>query len=1008
MHKHWENPEVTGYGRLPAHANLTRTGQEISLDGSWQFKRVANPETGLDWLFEDTAAWLEVSVPSLWTMDDNVPEDRPIYTNVLMPFRAEPPHIPANPTGLYRRTVTLTDAFIAERVVIALNGVENCFYLYCNGVEIGFSKDARLPAEFDLTEYLRAGDNELAIKVLRYSDSSYIEDQDQWWHAGIHRSIRLYRTPKVYIRDVFAKPDLNLTNDDGELSITIRLGDFNRSTMNHEVRCRVTTLTGEPVTNEISASISPSNFYAVTGKGALLTVDTKIERVKAWNAETPNLYLLQVILFDDMANEIERCALRIGFRNIKIQDRELLINGVAVLIRGVNRHDHSDTTGKVIDEALMRRDLITMKQHNINAVRTSHYPNDSKFYELCDELGMYVVDEANLEAHHHYAQLGADPYWSNQFLIRGQRMVERDKNHASIIMWSVGNETGFGPNHMAMTAWIREYDASRPIHNESAICEQAVQQLWSENHRGTDVVCPMYPSVDEIINHAKNSPDPRPLIMCEFAHAMGNSCGNLAEYWDAVETWHGLQGGFIWEWKDHGIKDTVNGIDYWAYGGDFGEMRHDLNFVCDGLCWPDGTPHSSLIEYKKVIQPISVTQLSRHRFQVDNKQHFSGLSAYSVTFQLLLDGECIKTAALPRFDTPPGYLQAFHFNPQDHVDEALADREVSVIFEFHIDEATSWSDPDHLVAWDQITLQRAARSKTMTRARKLDIHGDNDKRIVTSENLGTLQFDAEGLAAWHYGGKSIITGRPHANFWRAPIDNDGIKGWSGQDEKALGLWRAAGLDDIQWQSSIHFDTKNKITQTEIGYCTAGKLQVITTYQLLDDALGVKHSFTIPKACLDLPRVGVRWQLNAEFENLAWLGHGPHETYADRKVSGRRQVHHSTVKDQYVPYILPQEHGNHTEVSWMTLGAPDMALTMTASNLIEASASHYPHELLTPAYHTYEITPDDNCWLSLDVRQRGLGGASCGPDTLPQYRLGAGRYALSYQLEPSQLKAGPQH
>ncbi|SVB82554.1 uncharacterized protein METZ01_LOCUS235408, partial [marine metagenome] len=457
-------------------------------------------------------------------------------------------------------------------------------------------------------------------------------------------------------------------------------------------------------------------------------------KVSPWSAETPALYELEVSLRDDVGDVLETFRFWVGFRRIEIRDRELLVNGTAILIRGVNRHDHHPDSGRVMTREDIQKDILQMKRHNINAIRTSHYPNASCFYDLCDELGMYVVDEANIEAHHHYARLGNEPVWANQFLSRGQRMVERDKNHPSIILWSMGNETGFGPNHMAMTGWIKQYDPSRPIHNENAICEQGVQRLWNENQQGSDVICPMYPSVDDIIQHAKTSDDPRPLIMCEFAHAMGNSCGNLKEYWDAVETWHGLQGGFVWEWKDHGIRAESNGIEYWAYGGDFGEDRHDLNFVCDGLCWPDGAPHSSLIEYKKVIQPISVTQRSKH-YRLTNKHDHIDLSGYDVSWYLLADGEVQRQGKLKPFKTPPGFYEDFNID----VGELAADRESVLRIEFRLREASNWAKSGHLVAWDQFLIGKSKKSERQSRGGETPVRHSSgrlstDDLAVTFDN----------------------------------------------------------------------------------------------------------------------------------------------------------------------------------------------------------------------------------------------------------------------------------
>ena len=999
MHKHWENPEVTGYGRLPAHASFRRDGRTLSLDGPWYFRRLAHPPDNHDWLNERCSDWLQVNVPGLWTMDPQVPEDQPIYTNVLMPFRAEPPRIPQNPTGLYRRTVMLDDPVPEGRWVLQLNGVESACYVYCNGIEAGFSKDSRLPVEFELSDHLQPGRNELAVMVLRYSESSYLEDQDQWWHAGIHRAVFLYQTPAVHIRDIFARPGYDEVTGRGSLNVTVRLGDDNRSSLDHRVSVTVLTPDGRPLFKPaLSGRIEPSNFYPVVGQGPVIELSAPERRVLAWNAELPRLYQLRVELSDDQGRIIETATLRIGFRSIRIEDRQLLVNGVAVLIKGVNRHDHSDLTGKVLTEADMRRDLLTMKQHNINAVRTSHYPNDTRFYELCDELGMYVVDEANLEAHHHYARLGKDPWWSQQFLARGMRMVERDKNHPCIIMWSMGNETGFGPNHMAMTAWIREYDPGRPIHNESAICEQAVRDMWNDNQHGTDVVCPMYPSVEAIVRHARDSDDPRPLIMCEYAHAMGNSCGNLKEYWDAVETWHGLQGGFIWEWKDHGIRASANGIEYWAYGGDFGEWRHDLNFVCDGLCWPDGTPHNALIEYKSVIQPISITRVGTAgcHFRILNKHDFIDLSGYVGTWIILEGGIEARRGNLPRFSTPAQYYEEFVIEPG----QLTPGKETSILFEFRLRRDCTWADSGHLVARNQLPLK--AKTSRFKQKPCEDITATRHGGQVTLESPDQqLQFNPSGFVSWLYKGKELLDGPPQFNFWRAPTDNDGIKGQPNQQGKAWSKWLSLGLDQIEWQHDLDVrkaGSRIRVLQVSTGSCAGGTLKVRSEYTPGISGIHAQHRFRVPRAFSDLPRIGIRWQLPGSFEKLSWFGNGPHETYRDRKASALHAVHTSTVHDQYVPYILPQEHGNLTEVIWLRLNDNALALTVRADPGIEASASHYPHETLTPAFHTYEVSPHASTWLSLDVMQRGLGGASCGPDTLPEYRIGPGDYQLCYQME----------
>lgn len=1017
-HKHWENPEVTGIGRLPPRSTFAcfrsrkdalagRNARALTLNGDWHFLRVAHPDAAPEgWVTGESGSdkWQRITVPGLWTRAADTP-DKPIYTNVLMPFKAEPPQVPDdNPTGLYWRTVDIPAGWLGERVVIHIGGVENCYYLYCNGTEVGFAKDARLPSEFDLSPYLERGRNTIALKVMRWSDASYIEDQDQWWHAGIHRDVYLYATPQVYLQDVFCRPDLRVEGRLGRLEIDVKLGGVNRDAVDHSVRVELLAPDGgKPVLKQpLEDTVTKSHFLPVIGKGPVLSFDARVGRVKPWTAETPVLYTLVVSLLDPSGKTIEATTLRIGFRHIEIRDRELLINGRPVLIKGVNRHDHCDTTGKVMTEALMRRDIETMKQHNVNAVRTSHYPNDSLFYALCDEYGLYVVDESNIEAHHHYRQLGRDPAWGPAFLDRVIRVVERDKNHPSVILWSMGNETGFGPHHAAMAAWVRERDPSRPIHNENAICEQGVGTMWEENAHGTDVICPMYPSVDDIVRHAQSSRDPRPLIMCEYAHAMGNSCGNLAEYWDAIESHEGLQGGFVWEWLDHGLAETANGIPYWAYGGDFGEERHDLNFVCDGLCWPDRTPHSSLVEYKKVIQPVSVTRVRGRTFRVHNKAWFTNLRGYAFTWELLVNGETVETSKPRRLNV------AARGSKDIRVDYRLptlgAGDEASVVFRFALADATSWAGKGHVVAWDQIQIATRRPKKPRTMRQAADVNVDvNGERVIARAGEVEYTFDDTGLMDCTCGNSAWVNQGPRLNVWRAPLDNDGIKGRADQSGKALGRWLSLGLDSIELTDTIvdvrrRRDGRAEIVTRQRFEPASGHIDMETRYVIESNTqLSVSHRFTVSKELGDLPRLGVRWQLPGAFEEFDWFGRGPHETWVDRKQSGIERVHRSTVTDQYVPYILPQEHGNLTDVRWLRVSGDMHSITFRPATLVEASASHYPHEVLTPAFHTYEVSPDDATWVCLDVMQRGVGGASCGPDTLPQYRLAAGRYRLDYEV-----------
>jgi beta-galactosidase/beta-glucuronidase len=482
--------------------------------------------------------------------------------------------------------------------------------------------------------------------------------------------------------------------------------------------------------------------------------------------------------------------------------------------------------------------------------------------------------------------------------------------------------------------------------------------------------------------------------MCEYAHAMGNSCGNLKEYWQAIESHHGLQGGFIWEWVDHGLAESMQGIPYWAYGGDFGEDRHDLNFVCDGLCWPDRTPHSSLLEYKKIIQPVSVSRLSKTRFRVTNKDFFTDLSKYHLTWNLLKNGESVANGRVKKLVTGPQESETIKLS---YSAPALGSGdELSVIFEFRLRQKTSWAAQNHLVAWDQIMLVRKKANRPKTRP-------TNFNPATRTLELGSVGqkvvFSDAGISAWYAGKQQLMSQGPKLNLWRAPLDNDGIKGWQNQTNKPLGRWLDAGINQLTMRHKTLHATRQEVKTETRASCRGGSIVCKTHYYVInDDSLLVNHFFEIDQSLPDLPRIGVRLILDPSFQKLSWFGRGPHETYIDRQESGKLMVHRSSVEDQYVPYILPQEHGNLTDVRWMHLGNSKYTMKIDAEVPCEASASVYPHESLTPAFHTYELVPSENTYVCLDARQRGVGGASCGPDTLTQYHVKPGQYSLAYTLQ----------
>ncbi|MGH0032011.1 MAG: glycoside hydrolase family 2 TIM barrel-domain containing protein, partial [Myxococcota bacterium] len=716
----WVRPECVGVGRLPMRtsfasfpdlASAEDGAREdspcfLSLDGAWRFRLCDRPEAapaGFAAPATDDADWAQVEVPGNWTRQGF---DRPHYTNIQMPFPQAPPEVPeANPTGLYRRRFRLPEAWRGRRVVLHVGGAESVVYVHANGRAVGLSKDSRLPSEYDLTPFLVDGENLLALAVVRWSDASFLEDQDHWWMAGLHREVYLRATPPVFLQDLVADADFDPETGAGRLRVRACVGG---AAAGHRVRCTLRSPRGgRALRQPLEAPVPPpGNPYLY--RGPFAEAEARLARVRPWSAEEPALYRLFVELLDADGRCIEVGTCRVGFRRVEVRDRQLLVNGRAVRIRGVNRHDHDPLRGKAVTREGMRRDAVAMKRFNVNAVRTAHYPNDPHWYELCDELGLYVVDEANVEAHAHWASLCRDPRYTAAFVDRGMRMLQRDRNHPSILLWSLGNESGHGPNHDAMAGWMRAADPTRPLHYEGAIMLD-----WSSGRAVTDVVCPMYAAPEAIVAWAKaRGDDPRPLVLCEYAHAMGNSCGGLEDYMDAFERHHPvLQGGFVWDWKDQGLLEhDAQGRPFFAYGGDFGDRPNDANFCINGLVFPDGTPHPALWEHKKLAQPFAVRAVdaARGRFALENRQAFRDLRWLRARVETRLDGEVVASARLALPDVPPGETRALRLRPGGLPKGRGGEVHLRVVFETA--RELPWAPRGHEVGWEQFALPRARAS----------------------------------------------------------------------------------------------------------------------------------------------------------------------------------------------------------------------------------------------------------------------------------------------------------
>ncbi|KPL07603.1 hypothetical protein AMJ86_03840, partial [bacterium SM23_57] len=739
-----------------------------------------------------------------------------------------------------------------------------------------------------------------------------------------------------------------------------------------------------------------------------------IEAPIKWNHEQPYLYTLVITLKNEDNNPVQYYSHRIGFRKVEIINREFLVNGKMVYIKGVNRHEHHDTHGKFVPYESTLEDVLLMKQHNINAVRTSHYPNDVRFYDLCDEYGLYVWDETNLETHSVYNVLTNKTEWLNAFLERGIRMVERDKNHPSIIVWSLGNESGYGPNHDAMAGWMRSYDPDRIIHYEGAI--SGGPQNWKRGHLATEICPPMYPRISDIVAYAEDPSNHRPLIMCEYAHAMGNSVGNLKEYWEAIEGYHGLQGGFIWDWIDQGLKKVdENGIEYWAYGGDFGDTINDNNFCINGLVFPDRTPHPAMVEYKKLIQPITVdpVDLLMGEVFVINKFVFSPLDQITASWEVAIDGVVHQEGTIPHLNTLPG--KRTNIILPYRIQNLSPGSEAFLTIRFKLAADSSWAKAGHEVAWEQYKLPIASTgeySNSVSDDQKhLDVNESSGAITLTGDGFVLLFSTATGrLNKFIYRETELVETGPSLNIWRAPTDNDGFKNgdidW--MEWKLLSQWKKSGLDRLgvktksfSWKridsDIIEVRTTHQVKAKDVE---AGFLHhmIYTIYGNGD--VDTQHVVVCDGDLPPLPRVGMILSLPKGFEEFTWFGRGPEESYVDRKAGVAVGLYHGRVDDQYVSYVMPQENGNKTDVRWASItNNVGIGLMAIFNPLMETGVSHYTAGDLYKAHHTNELFRRDEVYWTIDYRQCGLGGNSCGPMTLPQYLVLPATYKFSILFRP---------
>ena len=996
INNYWMSPETTSVNRLPM-LNIEHF-EQISLDGTWRFQLLHSPTEKIG------KRWASIPVPGLWTMQEpsEVFFDKPIYTNVQMPFEEQPPFVPAeNPTGVYERDFDVPKSWNGKRIVLQVGGYESVALIYINGQEVGLTKDSRLAAEFDVTQFVSSGNNVVRIDVTKWSDATFIEDQDQWWHGGITRSIKLYATNKVFIEKfaVIAGLDKDLTT--GTLDVRAKISSIdNESTDGYSLHLAIRELSKvksarisaliknfvPPIwteTPEEVAIAARDYFHAKFWNGNLpqsaktavsimeppphgeITLQTKVSKINAWSAEEPNLYTLDIELRNPDGAVIEVSQQRIGFRSIVIKGQDFLVNGKPIIFYGINRHDFNRFTGRALTRDDMRQDLLELKRWNFNAVRTSHYPNDAAFLDLCDELGFYVIGEANIESHAFISSICNDTRYLTAFVDRVGRMVQRDIHHPSVVMWSLGNESGAGTNHEAAAAFARSFDPSRPLHYEGGI-----RGNWMGSHSLTDVIAPMYPAINSIKDYAKSPKADRPLIMCEYSHAMGNSNGTLAEYWEVIESTRGLQGGFIWEMWDHGPVQTMpDGSKRNAYGGDYGETKHDGNFCCDGMVFPDRTAKPAMHEFKAIAAPVVITgvKAATGQFKIFNKNFFKDLSQYQLQWTITCDGVVQDSGVVKLPKVAPRKSANFKVSSKK-LTKGTNRGERFITFSLVCLASTPWALPMSEVAWSQVALP----STVLAPAKKAKEIGD----VV----------DEHGQIILPYG---IVA--PAVSLWRAPTDNDRIG-------HIATKWERYGVRDISRTDCVVRQTSTSIKIANTWETGTGVSFKHT--QLITPVVGgftVKETVTIPKAFDDLARVGTLFELDGSLSDLVYFGTGAHESYPDRKI-GRIGRFVSTVAAQYIPYVRPQENGGHAAVRWFEVtNSAGNGLRFAMGKPAQVSVTPNRDAELADSTHDVEVKACGNTVVHIDAAHRGLGTASCGPDTLDKYIIKTGVHTWEWTV-----------
>jgi beta-galactosidase len=982
---------------------LPSSGYQL-LSGDWQFKWSSNPSERPSDFFRvnyKTTGWKTIPVPADWQLQGF---DEAYYTNVSYPFSAVFPAVPEvfNPVGSYKRTFILNPKLAGKRIILHFKGVNSGFYVWLNGKKIGYSEDSKTPAEFDITSYAKSGQNDIAVEVYRWNAGSWLEDQDMWRFSGIERDVYLYAVPETAVWDYQVNAGLTDDYQNGLFNLKLALKNFEVNHSGGKLKIELIN----PVDKSIVFSGTKA-WSAGKDSALLFRFDQQLNKPLKWSAEKPNLYDL-VIQVEDAGGKLQQAVSQhIGFRRVEIKNSQLLINGKAVYIKGVTRHEHDPVTGHVVSYESMLNDVRLMKEYNINAVRCSHYPDDPRFYDLCDQYGLYVVDEANIESHGLGKYIGKEyyynmrtptadsPSWYPAHLDRTRRMFERDKNHPAIISWSLGNEAGIGPNFHKTYQWLKDHDQTRTVQYE---------QEWTGPY--TDIVCPMYHTLKDLLVYSK-SQDKRPLIMVEYAHAMNNSVGNLQDYWDVIENNPKLQGGFIWEWVDQGmLKIAPDGRHFYGFGGDLSPAGtpSDGVFSIKGLVFPDRRPKPSLFEVKKVYQNVKfkAADLARGKFWIKNAYFFTDLSDFNISWKIKGNGNLVSKGIIP---LPGGLAPGDSTQISIPVSSLAIQPETDYFVEFAVTlkKPANLLQAGHLVAAEQIKLPfftAALLSASVNVGVSISSIDEASKCIVTGNDfIYTFDKYSGALIKMMCRGHNLLQEGLYPDFWRVPTSNDN----GNKAPQRLAVWK-----DVQSGRSITLFDAKQISPHEIRISVNSTLKAAnatlnTIYNIsADGAVHVALSFKKNDVkAPELFRFGMRVTMPGEYENMTWFGRGPFESYWDRKTAAFIDLYKGKVTDQYTPYISPQENGNKTDVRWASwINNAGWGLLVKADSLVNVSAHNYTQPDLEKANHTNEVPVKHIVEIHVDLQQMGVGGdTSWGAYTHDQYRLLGDEYNLGFTLKP---------